>query len=120
MESALNRVDRPPAPTALTTHKKDPILLREERIGAFACLASHILDDVPPQHVLDLFLLETTLDDEAGRAVDGAGRTHFGEKEGDDMFGLSMHAFAYIGDVGKDGTLVAFSVDGGRSDGVTF
>lgn len=67
--------------------------------------------DVSPQDVLDLFLLETTLDDQPAGAVDGTCCSHFGEHELDDVLGLAMHSFADIGDVCKDCLFVSFSHD---------
>ena len=76
------------------------------------------LTDVSSQHVLDLLLLEFALDDETACAVDGSGGAHFSEEELDDVFGLSMHAFADVGHVGEDGLFVALAMDRGRCDGV--
>ena len=76
--------------------------------------------DVSTKDMFDLFLLETTLDDEAPRAVDGAGGTHFREHVLDDVLGLPVHTFADVGDVGEDGLLVAFTCELRRRNGVTF
>ena len=76
------------------------------------------LTDVSAQNVLDLLLLETTLDDKAPRAVDGAGGTHFREHVLDDMLWLPVHTFADIGDVGEDRLLVSFTEDLRGRDGV--
>ena len=70
--------------------------------------------------MLDLLLLETTLDDKASRAVDGAGGTHFREHVLDDVLGLPVHTFADVGDVGEDGLLVAFTCELRRRNCVTF
>ena len=43
---------------------------------------------VTTQDVLDLFLLETTFDDEAADTVDASRCTHFGEHELNDVLGL--------------------------------
>ena len=69
--------------------------------------------------MLDLFLLEATLDDETTRAVDGTSGTHFGEHVLDDVLWLPVHTLADIGDVGEDGLLVAFTQDLRRRDRVT-
>ena len=70
--------------------------------------------------MLDLFLLEATLDDETTRAVDGTSGTHFGEHVLDDVLGLPVHTFADVGDVGEDRLLVAFTCELRRRNGVTF
>ena len=69
--------------------------------------------------MLDLFLLEATLDDETTRTVDGTSCTHFCEHVLDDVLGLPVHTLADIGDVGEDGLLVAFTQDLRRRDCVT-
>ena len=69
--------------------------------------------------MLDLLLLEATLDDETTRAVDGTSSTHFGEHVLDDVLWLPVHTLADIGDVGEDGLLVAFTQDLRRCDCVT-
>lgn len=46
-----------------------------------ARLAGHVFDDVAAEDVLDLLLLETTLDDEAAGTVDGARGTQFSKQE---------------------------------------
>ena len=51
------------------------------------------LTNIPSQNVFDLFLLETTFDDEAACAVYAACGTHFGKQELDDMFRL-RHIYA--------------------------
>ncbi len=76
--------------------------------------------DVATQDVLDLLLLETTLDDKTSGAVDGAGRTHFRKHVLDDVLGLPVHTFANVGDVGEDRLLVAFTCELRRRDCVTF
>ena len=88
LEPTLNRVNRPPRPAALARNKEDSVLLGEERVRRFAGLAGDVLDEVAPEDVFDLFLLEPAFDDEASGAVDGAGGTHFGEEELDDVLWL--------------------------------
>ena len=74
--------------------------------------------NIPPQHVLDLLLLEATLDNQTARPVDGAGGTHFCEHVLDDVLGLAMHTLANVGDVREDGLLVSFTEDLRRRDRV--
>lgn len=63
--------------------------------------------DVPTQNVLDLLLLEATLDDKAPGTVHRAGGTHLREHVLNDVLRLPVHTFADVGDVCKDGLLVA-------------
>lgn len=63
-------------------------------------------------------LLEATLDDEASRTVDRAVGAELGKEELDDMLGLAVHALADVGDVGKDGALVALAEELRRRDRV--
>src|SRR5690242_16176792 len=74
-----------------------------------AGLAGDVFDNVPPQHVLDLLLLETTLDDQAARTVDGTAGTQFSEQELSDVLVGTLHPLANLGDVGEDGLLVSFT-----------
>ena len=46
------------------------------------------LTHVSPKHVLNLFLLETTFNNETSCTIDTSCCTHFGEKELDNVFGL--------------------------------
>ena len=45
---------------------------------------------VSSQNVFDLFLLETTFDNESACAIDTSSCTHFGEEELDNVFGLCI------------------------------
>lgn len=77
LETTLDGCDGASGATALAAHEENAVLLGEQRVGALARLARHVLDDVPPKHVLDLLLQEAALDDESPVAVDGAGGAHF-------------------------------------------
>lgn len=68
--------------------------------------------------MLDLFLLEATLDDKAPGTIHRAGGTHLGEHVLNDVLRLPVHTFADIGDVGKDGLLVAVTQKLWRRDRV--
>ena len=77
-----------------------------------------VLTDVPTEDMLDLLLLEATLDNETAGTVDRAGGTHFREHVLDDVLGLAMHTLANVGDVREDGLLVSFTKDLRRRDRV--
>lgn len=74
------------------------------------------LTDVFSDNVLDLLLLETTLDDQPSASVNGTAGTQLGKKIGGKMLLGSLHTLRNIGDVGKDGFSVAFSHALGRGD----
>ena len=42
LETALDRINRASGPARLARHEEDTILLREERVGRFACFASDV------------------------------------------------------------------------------
>ena len=69
--------------------------------------------------MLDLLLLEATLNDKTAGTVDGAGGTHFREHVLDNVLRLPVHTLADIGNVGEDGLLVAFTQDLRGRDGVS-
>ena len=135
LETSLDSGNGTSRPAGLARHEENTVLLAEERVGRFAGLACHIFDytralecirephrqtrtDVTTKDVLDLLLLEATLDDQPTGAVHGTGGTHFCEHVLDNMLGLPVHPLADVGDVGKDRLLVPFSVDRGGRDGV--
>lgn len=76
--------------------------------------------DIPSQNILDLFLLESTFDDQSTSTIDGTSRSHLCEQELDDVFRLPMHSLADVSDVCEDGFFVAFSVDGRRGYRISF
>lgn len=74
-----------------------------------ACLARDVLDNVSAKNVLDLLLLETTLDDQSAFTSHGTAGTQLSEQELCDVLFCTFHPLANLGDVGKDGLLVAFT-----------
>ena len=74
-----------------------------------AGLASDVFDDVPPENVLDLLLLETTLDNQTSGTVNGTAGTQFGEQELGNVLVSTLHPLANLGNVGEDGLLVSFT-----------
>ena len=77
-----------------------------------------VLTDVPTEDMLDLLLLEASLDNETAGTFDRAGGTHFREHVLDDVLGLAMHTLADIRDVCEDGLLIAFTQNLGRRNRV--
>ena len=81
-ETRLDGRHRSSRTTAVASHEVQTVLsFGKVRVRRAACLARDVFDNVAAEHVLDLLLLETTLDDETAGAVDGTGGTQFGEKE---------------------------------------
>lgn len=68
-----------------------------------------VLTDIPSQDILNLLLLETTLDDETSRTVNGARSTQFSKQELRDVLVGSLHTLANLGNVCENGLLVAFT-----------
>lgn len=85
-------------------------------IGGTASLAGDIFDDVPPEDVLDLFLLEATLNNKTTGTVDGTTGTQLGEQELSNVLVGTLHPLANLSDVGEDGLLVSFTETLGRWD----
>jgi hypothetical protein len=78
-------------------------------VGRTAGLAGDVFDDVSPENVLNLLLLETTLDNETAGTVDGTAGAQFGEQELGDVLVGTLHPLANLGDVGEDGLLISFT-----------
>jgi len=83
--------------------------LVEFGIGRTASLARYVFHDISSQDILNLFLLETTLDDQSSASVDGSIGPQFGKEELNHMFIRPLHATANLVEIGKDGLLVAFT-----------
>ena len=81
-----------------------------------AGLACDVFDNVSPQNVLDLLLLETTLDDQSALTSHGTTGTQLGEQELCNVLLGTLHPLADLGDVGEDGLLVSFTETLGRWD----
>lgn len=71
-------------------------------------LRTEELTNISSQDVLNLLLLEATLDDQPSRTIHAARRTQLGEQELRNMFVGPLHAPADLRDVGEYGLLVAF------------
>merc|ERR1712029_1156138 len=103
-ETGLNRSDGPARTARVARDEVQPVLsLGEFGIGGAARLAGDVFDNVATKNVLDLLLLETTLDDEATGTVHGTGGTQFSEQELCHVFVSTLHTLADFGDVGEDG-----------------
>jgi hypothetical protein len=78
-------------------------------VGRTAGLAGDVFDNVSPENVLDLLLLETTLNNKTAGTVDGTAGTQFSEQELGDVLVGTLHPLANFSDVGEDGLLVSFT-----------
>lgn len=117
LETALDGADGTLGTTLVASDEEDTVLLCELGFWTLASLADDVFGDVSSKDVLDLLGLETTTDDETLRTVDGTDGTQLGEEELDDMFGLTVHTFADVDDVGKDCLLGTVSCDLRRDHG---
>tara|TARA_R110002003_G_scaffold1005_2_gene21962 strand:+ start:16066 stop:16491 length:426 start_codon:yes stop_codon:yes gene_type:complete len=89
----------------------DRITFAENLLGVWrtARLAGDILNDVPPEDVLNLLLLEATLDDQPAVTSHGTARTQLSKQKLCDVFLGTLHPLADLCNVGEDGLLVAFT-----------
>ena len=102
-ETSLDTSHRTTGSARIASNEVKTILsLVELCVGRAARLARYVLDNVPTQYVLDLFLGETTLDDQTPAAVYGTAGTQFGEQELRHMLIGTLHTLADFGDVGED------------------
>jgi len=109
-ESRFDGRNRPSRPATIACDKVQPILaLAQLCVGRSARLAGHIFDDIAPEHVLDLLLLESSLDDQSFTAVHTAARTQFCEQKLGDVLVVAVHALADFRNVRKNGLLVSFT-----------
>lgn len=116
-ETRLDGLDGTTGTARVTGNEVQTVLsLVELCVGGTAGLARDVLEDVFPENVLDLLLLETTLDDQSSATVDGTVCTQFGKQVLSDVLLGTLHALADIGNVGKDGLLVTFTETLGRRD----
>ena len=90
LETGLDGLHRAPRVTGHALQEEQPALLVEDGVGGSAGVARHVLLDVPPEHVLNVLLLEAALDDQLVVAVEGAHGSQLGEEEGEEMLGLTM------------------------------
>lgn len=65
--------------------------------------------DISSEDVLNLLLLETTLDNQTSGTVDTSAGTQFGEQELHNVVVRTLHTLADIGNVGENGTTVTFT-----------
>jgi hypothetical protein len=76
--------------------------------------------DIPPQDILHALLRIPSLDNQPLVTVHTSTRSQLGEQELHDVLGLTVHALADLGQVGKDRLFGTFSVDLRRRDGELF
>lgn len=109
-ETSLDRGNGPSGSAGVAGDEGQTVLsLAQLRVRRSARLARHVLDDILPQHVLQLLRLETTLDDQTSSTRGRAARTQFGEQKSGDVLLGSLHTLANLGKVGEDGLLVSFT-----------
>lgn len=92
LESRFDRGDRASRPTCLALEEEEAGVFLQDRIGGATGVAGDVLFHVSPEHILHLFLLETTLDDELIVAIHWTACTQLGKKEGKDVFRLPMES----------------------------
>lgn len=109
-ETRLDGRDGPSGTARVACDKVQTVLaLVELGVGRFACFADNVFENVFPQNVLNVLLLETTTDNQPPAAVDGTRGTQLSKQvQGDVVLG-TLHALGNLGNVGKDGLLVAFA-----------
>lgn len=80
-------------------------------ISNYGCRAVLLqtLTDVFSDDVLNLLLLETTLDNQSSATINGTASTQLSKQIGGDVLLGSLHALADIGNVGENSFSVAFS-----------
>ena len=74
------------------------------------------LTDILLEQVLNLFLLESTLDNQTLRTIDRARCSHFSKQVLNNVLGLSAHTLADIGKIRKGSLFRTFSRDLRRYD----
>lgn len=92
LETGLDALDRAPRVAGHALQEEQPRLLVQDGVGRPAGMAGDVLLDVPPQHVLDVLLLETAFHDELAVAVDGAHGAQLGRQEGQKVLWLPVEA----------------------------
>jgi hypothetical protein len=103
-ETSLDSGDGAPRSARVAGNKIQTVFaLVQIGIGRATRFARDVFYNVPPEHILDLLLLETTLDDQAARSVDGTGCTQLSEQELSHMLVRSLHPLGDLGNVREDG-----------------
>ena len=77
----------------MTSHalqKKETLFFVQDGIWRSASVASDVLLDISPEHILNVLLLEPAFHDELIVAVHWAHSSQFGGQEGEQMFGWTM------------------------------
>ena len=64
LKSCFDGLNRAGAVTRHALEEEQPGLLVEDGVGGPARVTRHVLLDVTPQHILNVFLLESSLDDQ--------------------------------------------------------
>lgn len=67
------------------------------------------LTNIPSENVLDLLLLESTLDDQSSATIHGSTGTQLSEQELRNVLVRPLHPLTDVRNVGEDGLLVSFT-----------
>lgn len=92
LETRFDGGDRASRSTCLALEEEEAGVFLQDRVGGTTGVACDVFFHVPPEHILHLFLLETTLDDELIVAIHGTTCTQLGKKEGQNVFRLPMES----------------------------
>ena len=79
LETGLDGLDRASGVACHTLEEKETSLLVEDGVWRAAGVAGHILLDVPPQDIFNVFLLELAFHDQLVIAITGSSCTQLGK-----------------------------------------
>jgi hypothetical protein len=102
-ETSLDGRNGTPGSARIARDEVETVLaLVQIGIRGTAGFASDVFHDVATEDVLNLLLLETTLDDQAAGSVNGTRGTQLSEQELGDVLVGTLHPLGNLGDVCKD------------------
>jgi len=77
LETSLNRRHRPLTPATFTSNEPNPIFLGKQSVRTLTSLASDIFVNITPNDILELFLLESSLENKSVGCINTAVRSEF-------------------------------------------
>jgi len=86
-----------------TLQEEQPCFLVQDGVRTATGVTSHILLDIPSEHILNMLLLEPSLHDQLAATVNGTTGTQLSEKESQQVLGLTMQHLRNLGKVGERG-----------------